>query len=681
MARRWAPPGHRIARRAGDAYALPAPPAAAVVKVEEGAAGRWRARHLIAWFEHGRGAAEIGWGGPDDFAKCVALASQHMTESQAKGFCNLRHHGATGMWPAQHAAAVRRAEGRKGANPTPSVHKLLTVDGGVGSVVGSGPPRREPPTMTGDRIDYPAITHALLGGCHTIVDLGRHFGVPHDHADLRAKVLDMLDTGFLSVAKTAGAGAGDALPIAVTDTNPYRGAGRHRADVGPVPLVDPAQLPPLAIDPPATAVAPVSPAPARRRDVIGKRFDPAEPRDDHGRWSIMGAIEDAIAHGSAPDRKPVELRDRLKLAGKINLGEGERLAGSAKVTGEDGRVMVAAVDGPTGRQIRIGVGSAWFGGRDDEAGPWRAAPSDVAEVNAQRAALRAEEARLGQRADDIDAVALAAMKAEADPIHARLHTLSSMTIGEPTEHGYAYVPLPPELEAEHRTLKDQIHALHADGLGSGIPSDRARRRYLTAEQRAEQADLWRRIEALDAPHEDVYPSGYTANLTTAQARQLHDEVRAALDTVVAEHARRDKIWDEIGADNLPELEARQEELRRASWARPDRKWTPEEDAAWDALDGQITQLRQRIQEQADADEALEFEGTVPGQWADVHYYVILDDGSVGPEVYLGAVPHGMAWDDLNSQQDKAELTPAETESLLTHLDTMSRDPGHPPAIV
>jgi 8-oxo-dGTP pyrophosphatase MutT (NUDIX family) len=79
----------------------------AVVKVEEGAAGRYRARHLIRWFEHGEGAAEIGWGEEGDFDRCTALAAEHMTVEQAHGFCNLRHHGALGYYPATHAAMER----------------------------------------------------------------------------------------------------------------------------------------------------------------------------------------------------------------------------------------------------------------------------------------------------------------------------------------------------------------------------------------------------------------------------------------------------------------------------------------------------------------------------------------------------------------------------------------------
>lgn len=61
---------------------------------------------LIRWYvddPEGR----IRWGEDGDFDRCVAIASQYMDEEQAKGFCNLRHHEALGIWPAQHAAEER----------------------------------------------------------------------------------------------------------------------------------------------------------------------------------------------------------------------------------------------------------------------------------------------------------------------------------------------------------------------------------------------------------------------------------------------------------------------------------------------------------------------------------------------------------------------------------------------
>jgi hypothetical protein len=58
-----------------------------------------RTRQLIRWYERGGGAAQIRWGTDGDFMRCVRIAAKHMTLDQAKGFCNLRHRGATGAAP------------------------------------------------------------------------------------------------------------------------------------------------------------------------------------------------------------------------------------------------------------------------------------------------------------------------------------------------------------------------------------------------------------------------------------------------------------------------------------------------------------------------------------------------------------------------------------------------------
>lgn len=51
----------------------------------------------------------VPWGSPGDFNTCVEGVMQHagMTHDQAAGYCNLRHHEATGEWPAQHAEQMR----------------------------------------------------------------------------------------------------------------------------------------------------------------------------------------------------------------------------------------------------------------------------------------------------------------------------------------------------------------------------------------------------------------------------------------------------------------------------------------------------------------------------------------------------------------------------------------------
>jgi HK97 family phage prohead protease len=73
------------------------------------------AERLHEYWVHGEGAAKIGWGAPGDFDRCVALVIEHahFTPGQAKGYCNLAHHAATGTWPAQHAKALGKGAGKR----------------------------------------------------------------------------------------------------------------------------------------------------------------------------------------------------------------------------------------------------------------------------------------------------------------------------------------------------------------------------------------------------------------------------------------------------------------------------------------------------------------------------------------------------------------------------------------
>ncbi|MGG2460134.1 2'-5' RNA ligase family protein [Streptomyces sp. RGM 3693] len=86
---------------------------AAAVRLEAKAGGldrnRGNAEQLRHWYTREGGAARIGWGAEGDFDRCVALASQHMSPEDARGYCNLRHHEALGIYPATHAAQSKSA--------------------------------------------------------------------------------------------------------------------------------------------------------------------------------------------------------------------------------------------------------------------------------------------------------------------------------------------------------------------------------------------------------------------------------------------------------------------------------------------------------------------------------------------------------------------------------------------
>ncbi|MBG0818767.1 2'-5' RNA ligase family protein [Planomonospora sp. ID82291] len=78
------------------------------------------ARNLAAWYVRGEGAARIGWNTEGAFGRCVALASEHMTLEQAKGYCAERHHEATGRWPGARHEKKAAGVGAEWADVIPS---------------------------------------------------------------------------------------------------------------------------------------------------------------------------------------------------------------------------------------------------------------------------------------------------------------------------------------------------------------------------------------------------------------------------------------------------------------------------------------------------------------------------------------------------------------------------------
>ncbi|MFE2157105.1 2'-5' RNA ligase family protein [Streptomyces lydicus] len=70
---------------------------------------RGDAGELRHWYVRGEGAAQIAWGTAGDFDRCVSIAGRHMSADKAKGYCNLRHREAIGIYPATHAAESKSA--------------------------------------------------------------------------------------------------------------------------------------------------------------------------------------------------------------------------------------------------------------------------------------------------------------------------------------------------------------------------------------------------------------------------------------------------------------------------------------------------------------------------------------------------------------------------------------------
>jgi phage head maturation protease len=71
---------------------------------------------LHEYWVHGDGAAKIQWGEPGDFDRCVVELGRHIRDPQ--GYCNLAHHAALGIWPATHAAEIKKETGRSSVTVT-----------------------------------------------------------------------------------------------------------------------------------------------------------------------------------------------------------------------------------------------------------------------------------------------------------------------------------------------------------------------------------------------------------------------------------------------------------------------------------------------------------------------------------------------------------------------------------
>lgn len=65
---------------------------------------------LHRYWVRGEGAAKIRWGEPGDFQRCVDHLGKYIDDPQ--GYCNLAHHAALGIYPATHAAEIRKTTGR-----------------------------------------------------------------------------------------------------------------------------------------------------------------------------------------------------------------------------------------------------------------------------------------------------------------------------------------------------------------------------------------------------------------------------------------------------------------------------------------------------------------------------------------------------------------------------------------
>jgi HK97 family phage prohead protease len=70
---------------------------------------------LHEYWVHGEGAAKIRWGEPGDFDRCVLHLGKFIKDP--KGYCNLAHHAALGIYPATHAKELKGRSGMADKKP------------------------------------------------------------------------------------------------------------------------------------------------------------------------------------------------------------------------------------------------------------------------------------------------------------------------------------------------------------------------------------------------------------------------------------------------------------------------------------------------------------------------------------------------------------------------------------
>ena len=200
------------------------------------------------------------------------------------------------------------------------------------------------------------------------------------------------------------------------------------------------------------------------------------------------------------------------------------------------------------------------------------------------------------------------------------------------------------VNADRKRLRDERESLEAEW--DQFASNPARRAAIEA--RLEELD--------DMDTGEVYPSGYTAKLDESAAAQLRS-------TVADGFAAGEAQWADLNAgyDKLDRLNAQRDRLRGL-----DHLFTPEEEAKWDSLTEQIERLEAQLELQ-NFDYTIYAEGSIPGEWADVHYRVEMDEVASGVRVLLGAVPHGSGLDLEGLDDTRAILDPAEARKFLRLL--------------
>jgi 8-oxo-dGTP pyrophosphatase MutT (NUDIX family) len=172
---------------------------------------------LRDYWVQGPGAAEIGWGTPNDFYRCEAAVAEYVKPQYIKGYCANRHYDALGYWPGQapHGGKTMTASAEVEMNGVkvgvPTVEKSLVAAGprsGLPKAWFSDPGLTEPTPLTVTEDGHVFGHLATWGQCHIGFN-GECVMLPKSRSDysyFRIGVVDTDDGPVYTGALTMGGG-------------------------------------------------------------------------------------------------------------------------------------------------------------------------------------------------------------------------------------------------------------------------------------------------------------------------------------------------------------------------------------------------------------------------------------------------------------------------------------------
>lgn len=390
-----------------------------------------------------------------------------------------------------------------------------------------------------------------------------------------------------------------------------------------------------------------------------RRFDPSQKRDPDGKWG------DGI-----PGPGGGAIKDVLKLAERISLGDGEQFAGSGAVRAEDGRTMpMAWLHTPSGTKVRLGVGID----RDDER-KWSGADYGSTVVLDQRGISTLADAvdkmrNAGDAGDDRAAdleVQIDKLRAhQRDLIRTQYPSLSKAD-GKKLDQIDEQIQ---DLEAAVESLESQ----NEQGFDELPDAAKARWREIDAEIEKLQADRQDQYDAYWADESDDGP--------LAKAKDIGNKIEGLLEEQAQLHGQREDAWP-VGLvtfykQRRAKIERLQNDLAVAQMDRAELTGAEKVDftpAAWADLMATGDEL-DRVEAERDEliDEGELTSGTVSAEWGDLVYRSVMTDTGVRHNIAVRPPDAAPDWDiDDLDPFDPSDPRVSLTDAQLAELERTLR---------